>query len=92
MTTLTTSSALRIIIRCSWFIIRRFASAVNAIVHRFPWAAILFSAVITFVLSLVQVYHARAERDLASRQSYHLQMQLDSVTACLNAAHHQQKQ
>lgn len=92
MVTLTTSSALRIIAHCLWFIIRRFASAVNSVVHRFPWAAILLAVTLTFALSFIQVYHARAERDLASRQSYHLQMQLDSVTACLNAAHYRQKQ
>lgn len=80
----TSSQALRFIALLWWAIVKNTARGINALVHRFPWAAMLLVVVASVVISCVNIHHARSERDSANRAMYQMQQKVDSLDVALS--------
>ena len=65
----------------SWVIVRNLGRAINKAVHKLPWLFIVVTVVISFIVSLVFIFKARAERDSYNQKLVHATQQLDSFYA-----------
>lgn len=72
-----TSDALKYILKFNIIIFRNIWRAIDMIVHRYTWACIMLTAAISFIVSFVQIGKARAERDSYNKTLVKTQMQLD---------------
>ena len=78
----TTKEAFIYILRYNIVIVRNACRGINRLVYRFPWAAIIATVVISFIVSFVFISKARAERDSYNHKLVHVSQQLDSYKAC----------
>lgn len=70
-----TSDALKYILKFNIIILRNVWRVIDNIVHRYTWGCIVLTAAISFIVSFVQISKARAERDSYNKTL--VQMQLD---------------
>ena len=77
----TTKQAAVFIVVYSWVIIRNTGRAINKAVHKLPWLFIVITVVISFIVSIVFIGKARAERDSYNQKLVHVTQQLDSFYA-----------
>lgn len=64
-----------VIFRNSW-------RATDRAAHRWPWAFIVPTILVSVVISFIFISKARAERDSYNKQMEHVSQQLDSYKAC----------
>lgn len=72
-----TSDALKYILKFNIIILRNVWRVIDNIVHRYTWGCIVLTAAISFIVSFVQISKARAERDSYNKTLEQTQMQLD---------------
>ena len=77
----TTKQAAVFIVVYSWVIVRNIGRAINKEVHKLPWLFIVITVVISFIVSIVFIGKARAERDSYNQKLVHVTQQLDSFYA-----------
>ena len=77
----TTKQAAVFIVVYSWVIVRNIGIAINKAVHKLPWLFIVITVVISFIVSIVFIGKARAERDSYNQKLVHVTQQLDSFYA-----------
>lgn len=77
----TTKQAVVFIGVYSWVILRNIGRAINKAVHKLPWLFIAVTVVISFIVSFVFIFKARAERDSYNQKLVHTTQQLDSFYA-----------
>ena len=81
VTNATTKQAIVFIGVYSWVIVRNLGRAINKAVHKLPWLFIVITVVISFIVSIVFIGKARAERDSYNQKLVHATQQLDSFYA-----------
>lgn len=77
----TTKQAVVFICVYSWVILRNAGRAIDKAVHKLPWLFIVITIVISFIVSIVFIGKARAERDSYNQKLVHVTQQLDSYVA-----------
>lgn len=88
---LTSWEALKYIAKLWWVITRNTGKAINKFVHLFPWAVIITTIIISFIVSFVQISKARAERDKCDHILVKTQQQLQNYKIMYesNSYHHE---
>lgn len=81
VTNATTKQAVVFIGIYSWVIVRNLGRVINKAVYKLPWLFIVITVVISFIVSFVFIYKARAERDSYNQKLVHVTQQLDSYMA-----------
>lgn len=81
VTNATTKQAVVFIGIYSYVIVRNLGRAINKAVHKLPWLFIAITVVVSFIVSLVFISKARAERDNYNQKLVHATQQLDSFYA-----------
>lgn len=77
----TTKQAAVFIVVYSLVIVRNIGKSINRAVHNLPWLFIVLTIVISFIVSIVLIGKARAERDSYNQKLVHVTQQLDSFYA-----------
>lgn len=77
----TTSEAFVYIFRYTIVIIRNTWLVIDKLVHRFPWVCMMVTIISAFVISLVFIGKARAERDSYNKQNVQLTEKVASYEA-----------
>ena len=77
----TTKQAAVFIVVYSLVIVRKIGRAINKAVRKQPWLFIVITVVISFIVSIVFIGKARAERDSYNQKLVHVTQQLDSFYA-----------
>lgn len=82
--TLTTKDAFKQIIKCSWVILVNTWNSLNKAVHKYPWVFIISILIASFIISIINIGKARAERDYSTKKLISVQQRLDSVECALD--------
>ena len=77
----TTKQAVVFIGFYSLVIVRNLGRAINKAVYRLPWLFITLTVIVSFIISFIFIYKARAERDRYDKDMERISQQLDSYKA-----------